>query len=234
MQVFFEGQGVVDKGFRFPAEAIAAVENGQLTVALTLDVLDAHGLRRQAITGDIVPRTGAQLTVGRAKTLLWMDFAHEDTSTYALELAAVDSIRDGEIIICATGGSRRAGIWGELLTTAAQRLGARGIVTDGAVRDVAQMDAVGFPVFSRHLSPYDSFNRQKVVAYDVPVEIDGVRIEPGDLVVADRDGVAVVPSAVEAEIIAAAIEKSTREDSFRAGVRDGMSLTAAYDQFKVL
>jgi regulator of RNase E activity RraA len=89
-------------------------------------------------------------------------------------------------------------------------------------------------VFARHLSPYDSFNRQKVVAYDVPVEIDGVRIEPGDLVFADRDGVVIVPSAVEAEIIAAALDKGKREDGFRAGVRGGMSLAAAYDHFKVL
>jgi regulator of RNase E activity RraA len=225
---------VASKDFVFPEEAIAAVDGGQLTAALALDMLDAHGLRRQAITGGIIPRTGAQSTVGRAKTLLWMDFAHNDPSTYTLEHAAVDSIRAGEIIVCATGGSQRSGIWGELLSTAAQRLGARGIVTDGAVRDIAQMDATGFPVFSRHLSPYDSFNRQKVVAYDVPVEIDGVRIEPGDLVIADRDGVVIVPAAVEAEIIAAAIDKGRREDGFRAGVRGGMSLTDAYAHFKVL
>jgi regulator of RNase E activity RraA len=225
---------VAGKDLGFPAEAIAAVDGGQLTAALALDMLDAHGLRRQAIPGGIAPRTGVQATVGRAKTLLWMDFAHNDPSTYVLELEAVDSIRPGEIIVCATGGSQRAGIWGELLTTAAQRNGARGIVTDGAVRDVAQMDAAGFPVFARHLSPYDSFNRQKVVAYDVPVEIDGVRIEPGDLVFADRDGVVIVPSAVEAEIIAAALDKGKREDGFRAGVRGGMSLAAAYDHFKVL
>lgn len=225
---------MVSKDFLFPTEAIAALERGQLTAALALDMLDARGLRRQAIPGGIAPRTSVQATVGRAKTLLWMDFAHNDPSTYVLELEAVDSIRAGEIIVCATGGSQRSGIWGELLSTAAQRNGARGIITDGAVRDIAQMDAAGFPVFARHLSPYDSFNRQKVVAYDVPVEIDGVRIEPGDLVIADRDGVVIVPAAVENDIIAAAIDKGRREDGFRAGVRGGMSLTAAYDHFKVL
>lgn len=220
--------------FSFPATAIAAAERGQLTVALTLDMLDARGLRQQAIPGDLAPRTGTQVAVGRAKTMLWMDFAHDDPTTYALELEAVDSIKAGELVVCATGGSRRSGIWGELLSTAAQRLGARGIVTDGAVRDVAQMAAVGFPVFSRHLSPYDSFNRQKVVAYNVRVEIDGVGIEPGDLVIADGDGVVIVPAAIEAEIVAAAIDKGAREDGFRAGVRGGMSLVAAYDRFKVL
>ena len=217
-----------------PSAAIAAMSRGKLSTALALDVLDARGLRQQAIQCGIPPRTGATVAVGRAKTLLWMDFAHSDPTTYLLELEAVDSIKPGEVIVCATGGSQRAGIWGELLTTAAQRLGAIGIVTDGAVRDIAQMDAAGFPVFSQYVSAYDSFNRQKVVAYDVRVEIGGVAIEPGDLIVADRDGIAVIPAAVEVEIVAAAIDKATREDGFRDGVRNGMSLIAAYDRFKVL
>jgi regulator of RNase E activity RraA len=217
-----------------PSGAAVAAAKGQLSTALALDALDARGLRRQAIQCGILPRTGANIVVGRAKTLLWMDFSHNDPKTYVLELQAVDSIRAGEVIVCATGGSQRAGIWGELLTTAAQRRGAVGIVTDGAVRDVAQMDAVGFPVFSQHLSPYDSFNRQKVVAYDVRVEMGGVAIEPGDLIVADRDGIAVVPAALEEEIVAATIDKATREDGFRAGVRNGMSLLDAYAHFKVL
>jgi regulator of RNase E activity RraA len=69
------------------------------------------------------------------------------------------------------------------MTTAAMQRGAAGIVTDGAVRDLARMDAMGFPVFARHLSPYDSMNRQKVVAFDVAIEIDGVAIAPGDIVI---------------------------------------------------
>ena len=112
--------------------------------------------------------------------------------------------------------------------------GGVGVVTDGAVRDIAHMEAMGFPVFSRHISPLDSFNRQKVVAFDVPVEIGGVAIAPGDVVVADRDGIAVVPAAVEAAILAAALDKARREDGFRGAVRGGMSLVAAYERFGVL
>jgi regulator of RNase E activity RraA len=73
-----------------------------------------------------------------------------------------------------------------------------------------------------------------VIAYDVRVEIGGVAIEPGDLIVADRDGIAVVPATMEDEIVAATIDKATREDGFRAGVRTGMSLIDAYNRFKVL
>jgi 4-hydroxy-4-methyl-2-oxoglutarate aldolase len=216
------------------AFAAGGTASPRLTAALVLDALDAAGLRRQAIQSGIVPRTSRQPVIGRAKTLLWVDFAHDDPATYALELEAVDSVTAGEVIVCATGGSPRSGIWGELLTTAAGNRGAAGVVTDGAVRDLAQMEAAGFPVFSQHVSAYDSFNRQKVVAYDVRVEIGGVTIEPGDLIVADLDGIIVVPAAIEAEILARAAEKASREDGFRAAVSGGMSLTTAYERFKVL
>ncbi len=198
-----------------------------------LDALDAEGFRRQALP-NIPPRTAQAVAVGRAKPLLWVDFAYDDPDTYALELAAVDSIARHDLVVCATADSGRAGIWGELLTTAALQRGASGIVTDGAVRDLARMDAMGFPVFARHLSPYDSMNRQKVVAFDVAVEIDGVSIAPGDIVIADRDGAAVVPQAVEAAVLKLALEKAGAEDGFRDAVKGGMSLTEAYARFKVL
>jgi 4-hydroxy-4-methyl-2-oxoglutarate aldolase len=206
---------------------------GELSTALVLDALDAEGFQRQALP-NIPPRTVQQVTVGRAKPLLWVDFAYDDPDTYALELAAVDSIVRHDLVVCATANSSRAGIWGELLTTAAMERGAAGIVTDGAVRDLARMEAMGFAVFARHRSPYDSMNRQKVVAFDVAVEIDGVAIAPGDTVIADRDGVAIVPQAVAATVLKLALEKARAEDGFRDAVKAGMSLTEAYARFKVL
>jgi regulator of RNase E activity RraA len=205
----------------------------ELSVALVADALDGAGLRRQAVPG-IPPRTAGGVALGRAKTLLWADFAYDDPDTYALELQAVDSIARHDLVVCATADSDRAGVWGELLTTAAMHRGAAGIVTDGAVRDLARMDEMGFPVFARHLSPYDSMNRQKVVAVDVPVEIDGVSIAPGDVVLADRDGVAVVPQGVAADVLASALAKARAENKFRDAVRGGMSLSEAYAKFKVL
>lgn len=207
---------------------------GRLGTALVLDILDAKGLRHQALRSGILARTVQKTVVGVAKTLLWMNFSHDDPTTYELELKAIDSLKAGEFVVCATGNSDRSGIWGELLTTAAIRRGAAGIVTDGAVRDIAQVEAMGFAVFSRSLSPYDSFNRQKVVAFDVRVEIDDVTIEPGDIVVADRDGVAVVPFRLSEEVLAEALEKAGREDQFRQAVSQGASLFEAYEKFHVL
>jgi 4-hydroxy-4-methyl-2-oxoglutarate aldolase len=206
----------------------------RLRTALILDILDSKGLRSQALRPGIVPRTVQTTVIGSAKTLLWMDFAYDDPSTYALELEAVDSLQPDQFVVCATGNSQRSGIWGELLSTAALRRRAAGIVTDGGVRDIADVEAMGFPVFSRFISPYDSFNRQKVVAFDIRVEVDGVTIEPGDIIVADRDGVAVVPSKIAPEILASALGKAGKEDRFRESVKNGASLLEAYERFQIL
>ena len=205
----------------------------ELSTAVVLDALDEARFRHQAIL-NTPPRTTNGVVVGRAKTLLWVDFAYDDPDTYELELKAVDSIRPHDLVICATANSDRAGIWGELLTTAALQRGAAGLLTDGAVRDLARMETMGFPVFARHLSRYDSMNRQKVVAFDVAVEIDGTGVAPGDVVVADRDGAAIVPRDVSAKVLEAALKKVRAENRFRDAVKAGMSLTEAYSKFKVL
>jgi regulator of RNase E activity RraA len=93
---------------------------------------------------------------------------------------------------------------------------------------------MGFQVFARGTSVYDSQNRQRVIDLDVPVEIAGVRFSPGDLVFADLDGVVVVPQAVEAEAIQKAWDKAHAENQVRDAIRAGMAATAAYKKFGVL
>jgi regulator of RNase E activity RraA len=138
------------------------------------------------------------------------------------------------VIIGAAQGSMRSGIWGELLSTAARNSGCVGAIIDGAVRDVRKMSAMRFPVFARGTSPYDSKDRQRVVDFDVPVEIDGVKFSPGDLVVADCDGVVVVPRDVEKAAIRAAWIKVHDEDRTRAAIQAGMKAGEAYAKFGVL
>lgn len=206
----------------------------EISVAVVADALDALGHRRQCPQLSMPGRTLVRTLVGRCRTTLWMDFAHSDPDTYALELAAVDSLEEGDVMIAATGGSHRSGIWGELLTTAAIRRGATGVVTDGAIRDIAKTRALQFAVFAQHRSPYDSLNRQKVVARDVPVEIDGIAVHAGDIVVADEDGIVFVPHAAADRVLAAALAKSAAEDQFRDAVKAGMPALEAYAKYEVL
>ena len=121
-----------------------------LSVALLCDALDAAGYPRQAPRLDIRSLTGTGgLLLGRCKTTLWAEMAHIDPAPYQLELAAVDSCHPDDVLVCAAVGSCRSGIWGELLSTAARNQGCVGVIVDGAVRDVAKMRAMQFPVFAR-------------------------------------------------------------------------------------
>jgi regulator of RNase E activity RraA len=128
----------------------------------------------------------------------------------------------------------RSGIWGELLSTAARNSGCVGAIIDGAVRDTEKMSAMGFTVFARGRCIYDSQNRQRVIDIDLPVEIDGVRFSTGDLVIADVDGVVVVPAAVEQEAISRAWQKVHAENVTRDAIKAGMKAVAAYQKFGVL
>jgi regulator of RNase E activity RraA len=202
--------------------------------AVVSDALDAMGLRNQSPRIPLPPQTGVNILVGRCKTTLWVDMSHEDPHPYDLELKAVDGCRPDDILIAAAGGSMRSGIWGELLSTAARNSGCVGAIIDGAVRDVPKMRAMGFGVFARGRSVYDSLHRQRVVDADVPIEIDGVRIDPGDLVIADEDGVVFIPQKVEKEALARAWEKVHAENETRDAIKAGMKAVAAYDKFGVL
>src|ERR1700677_4976657 len=131
----------------------------KLYSAVVSDALDAIGLRNQSPRIPLGPMTGISRLIGRCRTTLWADMAHEDPRPYELELQAVDGCLADEVLICAAGGSMRSGIWGELLSTAARNSGCVGAIVDGAVRDVQKMTAMRFPVFARGTCVYDSLHR---------------------------------------------------------------------------
>jgi len=202
--------------------------------AVICDALDSVGLTNQSPRLPFKQVTTQQMIVGRCRTTSWADMFHEDPTPYELELQAVDSCQPDDVLIAAAGGSVRSGIWGELLTTAVKNGGCVGAIIDGAIRDVAKIRAMDFPVVARGISMYDSQHRQRVIDCDVAVSIDGVTFSPGDLVVADEDGVVVVPQSVEAEVLKLAWEKVHAENAVRDAIRGGMKAVAAYEKFGVL
>jgi regulator of RNase E activity RraA len=202
--------------------------------AVVCDALDGLGFPHQSPRISLKPMTVDTVLIGRCKTTLWADMAHVDPNPYELELKAVDECRPGDVLIAAAGGSNRSGIWGELLSTAAKNSGCLGAIVDGSVRDVKKMRAIDFPVFARGTNVYDSQNRQRVIDIDVTVEIDGVRFAPGDLVIADEDGVVVIPQQVEKEAVQKAWDKVHAENITRDAIRDGMKAMAAWKKYGVL
>lgn len=217
-----------------PDEITLDMMRQTLYAAVVCDALDTLGYTRQSPRVPLLPLTVDGVLIGRCKTTAWVNMAHEDPHPYEKELQAVDDCQPDDVLIAAASGSMRSGVWGELLSTAASNRGCVGAIVDGAVRDVAQMRTMRFPVFARGRCIYDSLHRQRVVDVDVPVEIDGVTFRPGELVIADCDGIVVVPHEIETEAINNAWRKVHDENVTRDAIKGGMKATEAYKKYGVL
>jgi 4-hydroxy-4-methyl-2-oxoglutarate aldolase len=216
-----------------PREQIAE----QLYSAVLSDVLDALGRREQAMRPFIRPLDEASILFGRARTGLYANTYHvpDRRNPYELEMMLIDELRPGEVVVLACGGpTERIAPWGELLTTAARCRGAAGCVTDGLVRDVRRIRAVGFPVFHGGIGPLDTKGRAEMVAMDEPVVCGGVHVEPGDVVFGDADGVVVLPQAIAARAVQDALAKVSAEDATRSALMNGKTLREVYATFGVL
>lgn len=207
--------------------------NTTLYTAVLSDVLDSLGLRYQVLDSGIRPLVPQSRLAGRAYPVLVMDVYEDPKRPYAKLIEALDRIRPHEVFM-ANASSGRSAFWGELLTTACLARGAHGAVIDGLTRDSARIMQMNFPVYARGLSPVDSKGRNDVVAYGVPIECGGVKIRPGDLVVADGDGIVIVPKESEAEVIRLATEKTQGENLVREGLRQGLGIQELYDRYGVL
>lgn len=207
-----------------------------LYTSVLSDTLDSVGLPHQAMAPGVRPLDEDLLLFGRARTGNFMDIYHvnEADNPYELEIALIDDLRPGEVVVLACGRTGRIAPWGELLSTAASMRGAVGCVTDGLTRDVRLIREMGFPVFAGGIGPLDSRGRGYLAAIDVPVECGGVRVRSGDLVFGDVDGVVVIPAELEAEVISRALDKVQGEDHTREELRRGLLLRDVYDKYGVL
>jgi regulator of RNase E activity RraA len=228
-------QTITDDSSRF------AVMKEKLFTAVIGDVLDQMGLTRQFLPPGIAPLDPETVIAGRAMPVLEADVfgTAPDASgpltgkPFGLMLEALDDLRPGEVYI-ASGASMRYALWGELMSTRAQQLGAAGAVLDGYVRDSRGIRQLGFPAFCRGVYAQDQGVRGKVVDWRCALEIGGTRVEPGDLVFGDLEGVLIIPRAAEEEAIRRALEKVEKEGEVEKAIRSGMSATEAYRTFGVM
>lgn len=207
-----------------------------LFTAVLSDCLDAAGYRHQALAASIRPLDDSLVLCGRARTALYMDVydAPQGENPYALEIQLVDDLKPGEVPLFACGASGCIAPWGELLSTAARARGAAGVVMDGLTRDIRAIRQMKFPVFAGGIGPLDSKGRGKVMAIDVPVEVGGARVCPGDLVFGDADGVVVVPRGAEEEVLAAALAKVSGENATREALAKGERLADVFKRHGIL
>ncbi len=210
---------------------------GTLYAAVLSDVMDGLGLMQQAMRPFVRPLDDSLVLFGRARTGLYMPRYQVEPGEdpYAVEIALVDDLKPGDVAVFACDGpTDRIAPWGELLSTASQVRGSAGCVTDGLVRDVRQIRAMGFPVFHGGIGPLDSKGRGKMMELDCRVVCAGVSVTAGDWMFGDVDGVVVVPQAAAEEVFAKALEKVAAEDRTRDELRAGRSLRDVFDTFGVL
>lgn len=200
------------------------------TAALT-DVLDDRGLRNQTLPVEIRPLVPGARLAGQAYTVEGTAADMDDWDAGIRKtLAMLGSVPAGHVAVYACHMDHAAH-FGELSATSLHTRGAAGCVIDGGCRDTRFIAEKGYPVFSRFVTPEDCTWRWEVKATQVPITIGRVRIEPGDWIVGDEDGVVAVPHAIAADVLAAAEAKAGTENLIRQAVRDGMTPLEAYERY---
>lgn len=206
----------------------------RLHPAVVSDCLDRIGRRDRVLAPRIRPLYPEARLAGYALTVRCVEVraVPEDRSAwYAGELAAVDALAPGDVMVVSTcAGS----YWGELLATAARHRGACGIVADAYTRDTLALVEMRFPTFVAGIHCADSLGRIDVAEVGGEIRCGDVMVANGDLVLADHDGVVVVPAAVADEVVAAAEVKVAGESLVREKLAEGMPVPEAFARYGVI
>jgi 4-hydroxy-4-methyl-2-oxoglutarate aldolase len=205
-------------------QAYRSITTGSVADALWEQDISAH------MTHDIKPIFPVKL-VGPAVTVLEEPTTERLPPTHALEL--IDHCEPGCVIVIAIKGFRDVAIWGGIMTAGAVANGFAGAVLDGGVRDVEEIQRdYHFPVFSRSIVPATTLGRFKSVSSNKPVKVGGVTVNPGDLMVGDRDGVVVVPAAMIDRVLQVALDIEKREKEEAKLIRETKSLIRGLEKYK--
>lgn len=222
-------------------EALFSMAKQELFTAVVGDVMDKLGHTRQFLPAGVCPLRDNMVVIGRAMPVLAADYFSERVhgkngvshKPFGMLFEALDDLKPNEIYV-ATGGSPDYALWGELLSIRAMQLGAAGAVLHGYSRDTHGILRLNFPVFSLGRYAQDQGARGKVVDFRIPIEIGKVRIDPGDIIFGDIDGVCVVPKNIEQDVFTGALEKVRGENEVRHALENGMSAVDAFAKYGIM
>lgn len=206
----------------------------QLYPAVVSDCLDRIGYRDQVMKPHIRPLYPEARMAGFAMTVHCIEVDGPPINAddyYKGELQAVDALKAGDVMVVSTC---EGSYWGELLATASRYRGAVGIVADAYTRDTERLIEMQFPTFVSGISACDSLGRIDIDQVGGPIQCGGVTVKPDDLLLADFDGVVVVPSEVAEEAISRAEEKVSGENLVREKLAEGMPVWEAFRTYGVI
>ncbi|MHB9012194.1 MAG: RraA family protein [Ignavibacteriaceae bacterium] len=220
--------------FKSETELLDYLEKNAYAAAFS-DILDEMGYRFQVLSphSRIYPLKDNFVVIGRAVTLL-NESDNNEEEPYDSVIKCIDSLSPDSILVTTGSDTFNVGIMGELTATALRVRKSRGAIVNGYTRDARKLIKMEFPTFAWGASPIDTTGRVRVIDYNIPITIGGVKISPGDLVFADMDGIIVIPKVVENEVIEGVIKRINTENIVRKELAEGKTMAEVWSKNHVL
>jgi regulator of RNase E activity RraA len=192
------------------------------------DVMDGMGYRNQSLGNELRPLTDGTVIFGPAYTCIANEVYSMPENPLVAQTLIVDRLGEDEVLVLTTRGEYNCAVFGELFATAVNGRKGAGVLLDAYARDIKQIKEMEFPLFYKGTNPNTSKGRAEINESQLPVKIDGVVINPGDIIFGDIDGVCVIPKAIADEVFEKSFKTMEDEDVVRDALRDGTSLEDAY------
>ncbi len=202
--------------------------------AVIMDVMDQMNVRVQCMDPSIKPMVPSMRTWGEAVTMYFETVTEVPKKPFQLEMEVLDDVREGQVIVTQCNAVSLSAFWGGLLSNAAVGRKAAGAISDGGARDYNEIVELNFPTFCKGLTPYDSCGRMDGKERDITIICGGIRVDPGDLIFGDVDGVVVVPQDMVDEVIAKSWEKVQGENTVREELRAGAGVVETFEKYGIL
>lgn len=199
-----------------------------LNSAIISDILDGMGI--ESVIPGLTPNIEGSKIIGSANTLKIRELEeNEDYRGIYKGLETYERMRNGEIIVVENEVCDKA-YFGELNANLAKRASTNGAIIGGVTRDVEEVKKIGYPVFARGYNCSDVRKRATVESFNKPIQLNGIRICPGDLIFADTNGVVVIPKKLENEVILKAIDIVRLEKNILGKILDNSSAVEIYNE----
>jgi len=198
----------------------------RLSTATVSDALDRLAIHGQCL--GIRPLDRKFKLFGRAYTIR---MGPHSCSTPGTVGDYVDEVPAGAVVVIDNGGRLDVSVWGDLLTLVAHQRRLGGTIVHGVCRDSARSVDLGYPIFSRGCFMRTGKDRVQADSHEVAVSLGDVRVEPGDLLLGDADGLVVIPQVVEQQVLAVALEIEGVEEQIRSSIAGGERLDKARQRF---
>lgn len=194
------------------------------------DVLDGMGYRNQMLSYPIRPLEEDAFMFGPAFTSIGTQVYTMPDDPLTAQCKVVDQLKEGEVYLLTIRGEKNCAIFGEMFANGVLNRKGVGVLTDGYARDIKQLKKMKFPLFYGGINPCTSKGRCEINECQVPIVMQNVTIHPGDYILADVDGVAVIPKDIVEKAIMRAFDTVQKENEVRTGLRNGATLKEMYDK----